>query len=120
VSFFLSRSRSSQSRETAKARSGSVPRLTFEKLEHHVGAAIGFAYVEKGQEIGVAEAGGGAGFPLEVLEPRGIAGHGVGDDLHRDVAPQARVARPVDLAHAPCSEGRRDLVGAETGARGQH
>ena len=40
-------------------------------------------------------------------------------DLDRDLAAEARVPRPVDLAHAAGPEGPEDLVRAEPPARGK-
>ena len=42
------------------------------------------------------------------------------DDLHGDVAIQARVPRAVDLPHPARAERREDLVGTETGAGVEH
>ena len=49
---------------------------------------------------------------------RDRAANAVGQDLDRDVAVEARVARAVDLAHAAGAEGGEDLVGAEAGSGG--
>ena len=39
-----------------------------------------------------------------------------GQDLHRHVATELRVARAIDLAHSARAQGRRDLLDAEAGA----
>ena len=39
-----------------------------------------------------------------------------GEDLDRDVAPEARVATAIDLAHAAGADGRDDLVRTEAGS----
>jgi hypothetical protein len=39
------------------------------------------------------------------------------DDLEGDVAPEPRVLRPIELAHAARADERNDLVWAEAGAR---
>ncbi len=52
----------------------------------------------------------GAGLELEPTAPVGIAGHVDGQDLDGDVAPEPRVTRPVDLAHASGAEGVQHLV----------
>ena len=71
------------------------------------------------EDVGVVELGGGAGFLLEAREAFGIGGEARVDDLDRDFAPEPRVARPVDLAHAARAERREDLVGAELRSRGE-
>ena len=48
-----------------------------------------------------------------------IAGEVIGQDLHRDLAPELGVAGAVNLAHAACPDRRDDLVRAETRAGGQ-
>ena len=40
-------------------------------------------------------------------------------NLDRDVTSEARVLRPVDLAHAPRPEGRKDLVRPELRSGGE-
>src|SRR5262245_15164452 len=52
-------------------------------------------------------------FTTEAGESLGVAGDLGRQHLDRDVAPEARVSRAVDLAPAPRPEGREDLVGAE-------
>ncbi len=52
-------------------------------------------------------------FALEAREPVGILGGRGEQHLDRDVAPEAGVARPIDLAHRPRAELRGDLVGAQ-------
>src|SRR5215472_533545 len=52
--------------------------------------------------------GRGTCFPCESLaEP-------LGRNLDRDFAPQPRVARAVDFAHATGADGRKNLIGAQT------
>jgi len=53
------------------------------------------------------------------LEPRhafGIRGERVRQDLDRDLAPERRVRRSVDLAHSAFADRRDDFVDAESGA----
>ena len=52
-------------------------------------------------------------FPLEAREPVGVVREGLGQDLDRDVAVQLRIARAIDLPHAPFADQRGDLVDAE-------
>ena len=55
-------------------------------------------------------------FALETGEPFRVGRERFGQDLDGDVAIEARVARPIDLAHPAGPEGGEDLVGAEAGA----
>ena len=52
-------------------------------------------------------------FGLKSRERRRIGRHCLRHDFDRDVAIQPRVARAIDLAHAPGAERSDDLVGAE-------
>ena len=58
----------------------------------------------------------GLGLLLEAAQPLRVLGERGRQDLDRDVAPEARVPRAVDLAHPSRADLREDLVGAEAGA----
>ena len=63
--------------------------------------------VVKGADIGMIQRRDGAGFTLEPLtEPRAR-------NLDRHTPVQARIAGPVDFAHAAGADRRHDLVGAD-------
>ena len=53
---------------------------------------------------------GGARFLLEAMQPARVGGERFGDQLDRDVAPEPRIARAVDLAHAAGANPADDLV----------
>ena len=55
----------------------------------------------------------------EACDAIGIEGKGVGNDLQRDVAIQLGIARTIPLAHAAGTEGGKDFIRAESGARGE-
>ena len=74
------------------------------------------ADVVDGDDVGVGEAGERLHLALEARERVGIGGEGRGKHLDGDVAPEARVARPIDLAHAARADGCDDLVRAQAGA----
>ncbi len=61
----------------------------------------------------MVQSGEGAGLPVETGEPCWILGEGLGQDLDGDLAAQAWITSPVDLAHTPGSQRSQDLVGAE-------
>ena len=54
---------------------------------------------------------------LEAAQALGIGREDGGQHLDRDVAPEPRVARAVDLAHPARAERDEDLVGAEARCR---
>ena len=64
--------------------------------------------IERGQDLR---------FALEAREPLGIRRKRVGQDLQRDVALQAGVARAVDLTHAAGAKDCADLIDSEARAR---
>ena len=64
----------------------------------------------------MVEGGDRPRFLLEAAEAVGIGGDVVGQDLDRDVAPEARVPRAVHLPHAAGPEKLDDLVRPETGS----
>src|SRR5262249_39975950 len=94
-------------------------RLALEKLGHHERHAVVRREIVDREDVGMRERGDGARLPLEPFERRGVAGEIRGQDLDRHLAPEARIARPVDLAHSSRAERREDLVRPETGARGK-
>ncbi len=64
--------------------------------------------VQRGQQVR---------FAPEPRQTVGVGGDGFRQDLHRDVTPESRVARAVDLAHAAGPDGGEDLEGADGRAR---
>ena len=60
--------------------------------------------------------GDGLGFALEARQPVGVIRKRGRQDLDCDIAIEARVPRPVDLAHAAGADGGEDFVRAETSA----
>ena len=91
-------------------------RFAFEQLRDDVGRAVVDADVVDGQDVRVIELPGGARLLLEAMQPARIRRERLGDQLDRDVAPETRIARAVDLAHAAGAEPADDLVGTDRGA----
>jgi hypothetical protein len=88
-------------------------RLAGEQLAHEVGRRAGAADVVDGEHVRVAQRTDGSDLLLEAAQLLG-ARRVVGDDeLDRDLAPDARVARAVHLTHAAPAEQLEDLVGSE-------
>ena len=75
-----------------------------------VGGAFPADVVQRA-DVRVVERGDGAGLALEPFTNLGVFGKVRGEDLDRDVAPQARVLRPVDLPHPAGAQRADDLVG---------
>jgi hypothetical protein len=84
--------------------------LTFEELRDQIGSAIVRSDVEDGEDIGVVDDAGRAGFEFKPAEAIGVGGKGRGLNLDGHVAPQARVTSAINLAHASCTEGRRSRM----------
>ena len=84
-----------------------------QQLEHDVAVFLGAAEVVDGQDVGVRQRGHGLRLALEACEGRGIVGHLRRQDLQSDVPVEARIAGPVDLAHAARAHERHDLVAVE-------
>ena len=59
------------------------------------------------------------GLALEPRAPVGVACKQRRQDLDRDIAPQARVARAKHLAHSAVAQRSHDLVGTDAGAGGE-
>ena len=53
---------------------------------------------------------------LEAAKPVRVLRERRGQDLDRDLAPEPRILRPVDLTHPSGADLAEDLVGAELGA----
>ena len=88
-------------------------RLTLEQLRDDVGDAGLGANVEYGEDVGVVQAARGSCFTGQALHVVRVRRQGRVQHLESDVAPETRIACPVDLAHASGAERRHDLVGAE-------
>ena len=64
----------------------------------------------------MVERSGRTGFLLEAMEMFRIGGERCWQDFDRHVAPEARIARFVDLTHPARAERRDDFINAETNA----
>ena len=90
-------------------------RLAFEQLRDRVRhglAGIGGlgTEVEDREDVGMRERGDGLRFALEPLERGRITGERRRQYFDGDVAIELRIARPIDFAHPPCANRRKDLV----------
>jgi hypothetical protein len=87
--------------------------LALEEFHDGVGGVSLSAEVEDGEDVRVRKRRHGLCLAPEPREGRRLRGERLGQDLGRDVAIQLRVARTVDLAHAPRAERREDLEHAK-------
>jgi len=71
------------------------------------------------RDVGVVQRGQGPGFALEPRAAVRVGGERLRQDLDRDVAPQAGIARAVDFAHPARTDEAHDLVGAQASRRWQ-
>jgi hypothetical protein len=90
--------------------------LAFEQLRDDVGSAIVRPEIVDRGDVGVVQAAGGLRLLLEAPQPVRVVGEGGRQDLDRDVALQALVARAIDLPHATGADDSHDLVRSEPGA----
>ena len=103
-----------------RARREPLPQgLALEELRDEVGRAVVGAHVVHDEDARVVEGAGRPRLLLEAQEALLVAGERGGQDLDHHVAPEAGVARPVDLAHPAHGERGGDLVRPEALARGQ-
>ena len=65
------------------------------------------------------ERGSGAALAFESLAPFRVGGELLGEDLDRNRAIEARISRPVHLAHAACANQAENFIGAEANAGGE-
>ena len=94
-------------------------RLALEKLGDRVGDAVLTSKVEDRQDVRVRERCDRPRLSLEARERVGIRCDSLGKHLDRDIAPELRIARAIDLSHSAHTEERKNLVGAEAGAGGE-
>ena len=94
-------------------------RPSFDELHREVDRRVDRADVVNRDDVGMIQRRRAAGFLLEPGPAHLVSGDLGEQHLDGDLAPEARVPRPVDLAHAAGAERRNDLVGPETGTRSQ-
>jgi hypothetical protein len=94
--------------------------LALKELHHEVVGPVLLPHVEQGADVGMVEGRDRPRLTLEALAELGVVGERFGEDLHRDVAGEAAVPRPVDLPHASRPQGSENLVGAEAAADREH
>ena len=104
---------------------GAIPepvpqRSTLEVLHDGVRDVALPAEIVERKDVRVGERGNRLGLALEPGESVRVFRELLRQDLHRHFSAEARVLRPVHLAHAACAEGREDLVGTELRAGLQH
>ena len=81
-----------------------LQRHPVEKLHHHEDAAVFFANVVNGADVGMIQRRSRARLAAESLQRSRIARHIVRQKLERDKAPQPRVLGLVDDTHAAAAE----------------
>jgi hypothetical protein len=85
-------------------------RLALQQLGDDVRAALMRADVVDGEDVRVAEPGGGARLLLEAREAARLADLGDRDDLHGHLAREPHVDGAIDLAHPPRAERSDDFI----------
>ncbi len=102
------------------ARQPLTQRFAFEKLHDREGDPALVSEIEDREDVGVGERRDRLGLPFEARERVSVGGEPGGQDLDGHLAREARVPRPVNLAHASRAERRKDLVGPETSPGGKN
>ena len=69
--------------------------------------------IENREDVWMIQRRGGAGFLLEAMEALRIGRECGWKNLDGDVAPEPRIARAIDLAHAACAKRADNLIGPE-------
>ena len=87
--------------------------LALDQLHHQRAHATALLEAVNVRDVRMVERGERLRFAREPRQPIRIAGERIGQDLQRDVAIELRVARAIDLAHAPGADDGEDLVRAE-------
>jgi hypothetical protein len=96
-----------------------VERTAVEQLRDEERYAIALAEIVQHEKIRMVDPSGGSCFAFEALAGVGVGKRRRRQHLDGDVALDARIVRPVNLAHTSSPDRRDDLVGAETETRRQ-
>ena len=79
-------------------------------FHHEVVMPVGLGNVDRLDDVGMVQPGGGAGFLEESLDEDGVLGEPGGEHLDGDDAVHAHLVGAVDMAHAAAREFRAQLV----------
>ena len=90
-------------------------RRSVDELHREIGDGVRLPDLVDRDDRRVVQRGSGARLPLEAAQPVRVGREGRGQDLDRHVAAEARVMRPVHLAHAARPERGHELIGTEPG-----
>ena len=87
-------------------------RVALDVLHHDEVDTVLLTHIVEGADVRVVQLRDRLGFAIEAGFALGAFGEVLGEDFDRHRPVEARVLGFVDLAHAPGSDGRDDLVGA--------
>jgi hypothetical protein len=102
------------------ARDEGRERLAFDELHHDERAPFRFLERMDRRNVRVVELRGGSRFAPHARDCFGVRSNLLREDLDRDVAAEARVLCPPDLAHAAGADASDQLVRAEHLVGGDH
>ncbi len=88
----------------------SLQGLAFEQFHGDERAALEFADIVDGADVGMIERGGGAGLAAETFDSLGVMGDIIRQKFESDVAAEAGVGSFVNDAHAAAAEFFEDVV----------
>ena len=94
--------------------------LPFHQLHRDVVGGSVLPELINGNDVGVIEGRCRTRFTFEALQPAGVRGERRRQNLDGDTTLQARIPRPVYLAHSARAQRGDNLIRPEFGARKQH
>jgi hypothetical protein len=93
-------------------------RFALDELHDQRTRPVGFFETVNVCDVAVIEGGEEFGLALEASQAVGIGGNRLWQDFQRDLPLQARVARPIDLAHAARPQEGDDFIRTDAGTGG--
>src|SRR5208283_4066218 len=87
-----------------------------EQLRDEIGRALVAAHVVHSQNVWMIQSGGGASFLFKALQALRVSGE-IQQHFYGNITVELRVARAIDLSHAPNADEGEDFVGAKASAR---
>jgi hypothetical protein len=91
-------------------------RVPLDELEYEGERAGVFLHPVDRADVWMIQRGEQARLALEARDPLGMGREGLGEDLDRDIAPEPRIARAINLSHAAAAEQRVERVDADAAA----
>ena len=78
--------------------------VPFQQFHHDEGLSFELVNFVDDADVGMIEAGGGAGLALKALQGHGVADQFRGEELQRDASTQPQVLGAIDDSHAAAAQ----------------